>query len=178
MVAFKRYRLGIWVGLMVMVFFAAACGPAETVTPEPVERPTLPPLTEGMGAVTGVLLNQTGAIPEGTLFYLTNVTWHPDGWAVFYLDPATTRTTPVHSSGFFQVTDVIPGEYVFVIGASPENTVAINGEDNQPRVYEVKAGEVLDVGEYRISLIVPVELPTTEPPTGYPGEVVTTPAYP
>ena len=165
-------------GLLLWVLFAAACGPAETVTQEPAERPTLPPLTEGTGAVTGVLLNQTGPIPEKTLLYLTNVTRHPEGWAVFYLDPATTRTTPVEASGYFQALEVPPGEYVFVIGVSPENAVAINGDDGQPRVYEVKAGEVLDVGEYRISLIIPVELPTSEPPTGYPGEAVTTPAYP
>lgn len=178
MVAFLRQRGGWWFSLLLVAWFAAACGPAETVTQEPAERPTLPPLTEGMGAVTGVLLNQTGAIPENTLLYLTNVTRHPDGWAVFYLDPATTRTTPVDSSGYFQAADVAPGEYVFVIGTSPENAVAINGDDGQPRVYEVKAGEILDVGEYRISLIIPVEMPTIAPPTGYPGQVITTPAYP
>lgn len=173
-----RKRIGLFVGLWLLMWLAAACGPAEPVTQEPLERPTLPPLAENKGAVTGVLLNRTGPIPEGTMVYLTDVTWHPDGWAIFYLDPATTLTVPVDSSGYFQALDVEPGDYVFVIGASPENAIAINGEDNQPKVYQVVGGQVLDLGQQAVSLIIPTEFPTTEPSDAYPGATSGESAYP
>ena len=52
----------------------------------------------------------------------------------------------LQEDGCFQLTNVEPGEYILLIGRTPEAAVAIRADD-QPRILQVSADEVLDIGE-------------------------------
>jgi hypothetical protein len=67
----------------------------------------------------------------------------------FALEPSQAPRTLVGPSGAFRLGNVPPGQYVVVIGPGPEAAVAIR-EDDAPRVFDIVADEVLDLGEVRL----------------------------
>jgi hypothetical protein len=71
---------------------------------------------------------------------------------VFYLDPADFVAVPIEASGAFRVLDLEPGDYVLVIGVTPENATPIMEDTDQARVISVQAGQEVDLGTQTIDL--------------------------
>ncbi|MCB9004166.1 MAG: hypothetical protein H6664_07305, partial [Ardenticatenaceae bacterium] len=141
--------------------------PQTTQGPLPDTLPTPQTLETGKSGIRGVVHNTDGAIPPGTVVYFTEVTRHPEGWAIYVLDTASTHYVPVDESGFFEGTNLESGEYVLIIGIDPENAKAILREDGQARVYEVLPDQMLDIGTENMTI---TYFPfTPEPLQAYPA---------
>lgn len=125
--------------------------------------PTIPTLTSesslvlepfeleaGKAAITGSLrLNKQ---PAELSVYLSTFVWNDTKTAgVFAFDTNTGISTEVVSNKF-QIPNIDPGFYVLLIGESIEKSVVIPREDGQAQVFEVQAGQILDIGEQTIFL--------------------------
>ncbi len=129
--------------------------PAATAaaTPEvPSLQPTLPTSAD-KGAIVGTVRSRIGDLPADAKVYVARFTWNDAKTVgVFYLDPANALSVPIDASGAFQVTDLEPGDYVLVIGVTPEKATPIMGDNNQARVIAVQAGQAVDLGTQTIDL--------------------------
>jgi hypothetical protein len=79
--------------------------------------------------------------------------FYPDetGKNGFYmLEPSVHRSVDMSLDGYFRVPEVTPGQYVMVIGPSPEDSRAIADNNGQPQVFTVEAGKLLSIGEARL----------------------------
>jgi hypothetical protein len=105
------------------------------------------------GAIVGTVSNRTGALPADTKVFVARFIWNDAKTVgVFYLDTGSVLSVPIEASGAFQVPDLEPGDYVLVIGVTPENAMPIMGNDNQARVIAVQAGQSVDLGEQTMDL--------------------------
>ena len=110
--------------------------------------PSIPEATPepGKGAVVGsVTLVATSG--EETMVFLAPF-FHDEGTSdgYFILEPSVHPHAYLQEDGRFQLTNVEPGEYILLIGRTPEAATAIRADD-QPRILQVSADEVLDIGE-------------------------------
>ena len=105
------------------------------------------------GAIVGTVHNRIGDLPAGVKAFVARFVWNDAKTVgVFYLDPAKALSVPIEASGAFQVPDLEPGDYVLVIGVTPENAKPIMGDNNQARVIAVQAGQTVDLGTETIDL--------------------------
>lgn len=139
------------------------------------EAPTPITISPGLGGITGVISNQSGSIPDYTRVYLAEFIPSEEGWGVYILDTGTAISTLVDESGFFQIPDIVPGEYVLVVGAQPERSAIIQDAEGEARVFTISPDEILDIGQHELELqsipVVPENLP-------YPGPISTLTPYP
>jgi hypothetical protein len=120
-----------------------AAGSSSPLAPAP---PTVTVAT-GFGAVRGKVASKPSSWGEVTV-YLAGFTpleeGSKTGWYV--LEPSLHPHAKTDSSGYFVVDQVPPGQYVVVVGPTPEDAVAaLAGRD--PLVIEVKAGQVTELGD-------------------------------
>jgi hypothetical protein len=105
------------------------------------------------GAIVGTVSNRAGALSVDTKVFVAKFVWNDAKTVgVFYLDPANALSVPVEVSGAFRVPDLESGDYVLVIGVTPENAKPILGDNNQARVIAVQAGQVVELGMQTIDL--------------------------
>ncbi|MCK4472474.1 MAG: hypothetical protein KAW49_11905, partial [Anaerolineae bacterium] len=118
--------------------------------PSPSPPVSMPPpqVALGKGAIIGVILNQDSTPFEGEVkVFLTPFYQHEtDDWGIYVLDPNQATTVTLTDSGAFQVVDIEPGDYVLVVGRTPETAALILRDDGQARVFEVEPDEITDVG--------------------------------
>lgn len=103
-------------------------------------------LEPGKGAVIG-RVSLVGIPSEETMIFLAPL-YQGAGTSegFFLLEPSVHPHAYLQQDGAFQLTNVEPGEYVVVIGRTPETASAVRS-DGQPRIFHINAGEVLDIGE-------------------------------
>ena len=128
--------------------------PLADITPREHATMVLPQLEPSKGAITGTVLKQDGTHPpDNVRVFLASFYWNEAKTeGVFVLDPDRGTNVPISDRGSFQLFNIEPGNYVLVVGATPEAAIAILGDSGQPRVIEVKPGEIVDIGEQRVSL--------------------------
>jgi hypothetical protein len=128
--------------------------PLADVTPEETATTVPPQLESGKGAIIGTVLKEDGTYPpENVRVFLASFFWNEEKTeGVFVLDPDRATSVPISDQGAFQLFNIEPGNYVLVVGVTPEAAVAILGDRGQARVIEVNVGEVVDIGEQRVSL--------------------------
>ena len=136
--------------------------PAPFVSPfDSPLAPEAPPAAAGMATLSGQLFNTTGqSVIPGTAFYLVPAQPAPDAGNDLVLvlkGPDVTAGDVVGKSddqGNFTLTDVPPGDYYLAVWA-PYNWLPIpaDAEDTMPRVFQLRAGDRLDVG--RLELVWP-----------------------
>lgn len=128
--------------------------PLADVTPEERATPVPPQLESSKGAIIGTVLKEDGTYPaENVRVFLAAFFWNEEKTeGVFVLDPARATSVPISDQGAFRLFNIEPGNYVLVVGVTPEAAVAILGDKGQARVIEVKPGEIVDIGEQRVSL--------------------------
>jgi hypothetical protein len=157
-------RLCAGLALICLVSWLAACGnPTPTAPLDSPPPPTgdqfesplptplvLGPLTlePGMGGVKGRIV----ASPQEwqgkaiTVFFAAYYEGGEGQGGFFLLEPAQAPSTGVDASGAFQLGSIPPRKYVVVIGPDAEDALSIQDND-APGVFEVVAGEILDLGE-------------------------------
>ena len=188
-----RLRLPLISIVLVFSLAAAACGsiqeeqvetlppptPTESVILVEAELPTpIPDVGETTGVILGKIENTTGPLIENISIWTVEIMRSPEGYGIFALNTLTTPNFPVETSGEFRTEPLEAGEYVLIIGTSPESAAAILGEDGQAQPFEVIAGEVLDIGKPKVALFLPPPL-EDRPTPGYPPPQSTTePSYP
>ena len=188
-----RLRFPLIIIFLLFSLTAAACGsiqedqvetpppPAPTTSDSPTdtELPT-PILAVGdtTGVIVGKLDNTTGPLTENVSIWTVRIMRSPEGYGIFALNTLTTPNFPVETSGEFQTEPIEAGEYVLIIGISPESASAILGEDGQAQPFEVLAGEVLDIGNPTIGIYLPPPLEDRPTPGYPPPQPSTTPSYP
>jgi hypothetical protein len=128
--------------------------PLADVTPEERATTVPPQLESGKGAIIGIVLKEDGTYPaENVKVFLASFFWNEEKTeGVFILDPDRATSVPISDQGAFRLVNIEPGNYVLVVGVTPEAAVVILGDRGQARVIEVNAGEVVDIGEQRVSL--------------------------
>ena len=149
--------------LACLAWMLAACGtstpegtlPPLTPTTDLFESPLVPsttpaPLTlePGMGGVKGtIVVSRPDWAGQAITVYLAAYYAGAEGQGGFFaLEPSQSPRTPAAANGAFQMGNVPPGEYVVVIGPGPEAALAIQ-ENGAPKIFEIVAGEILDLGE-------------------------------
>jgi hypothetical protein len=105
------------------------------------------------GTIVGTVRNRIGDLPAEAKVFVAKFVWNDAKTVgVFYLDPGNVLSAPVEASGAFQVPDLDPGDYVLVVGVTPENAAPIMGNNDQARVIAVQAGQAVDLGTQTIDL--------------------------
>lgn len=160
-------------GILLLSLFLTACQPA---VPLPTPQPLLSPLATAISSSqsTSPLLPATAVVPTagptptrvaGTGSITGVATVEPPDWSgkeiwiyaapftraqdgksgFFILETTEHPSAPVAAGGSFTLVNVPPGLYVIVAGPTPEEARAII-EGDQPKVFEVKADETLNLG--------------------------------
>lgn len=132
---------------------------APTATPVMFESPlsppaTLPPLVpeSGLAGAYGVLVSSPSDWAGQPLycwfapFYESS---ESDGGGFFLLEPAEHPNVQLEADGSFRLGTIPPGEYVVVVGPSPDAALAIQ-DARGPRVLELAADEALDLGDIHL----------------------------
>lgn len=124
----------------------------EASSSQPSTQPALPASAD-KGAIVGTVRNRVGDLPADTKVFVARFAWNDAKTVgIFYLDPADALSAPIEASGAFLVPDLEPGDYVLVIGVTPENATPIMDDNNQARVIPVQAGQAVDLGTQIIDL--------------------------
>ena len=93
-------------------------------------------------------------IPLGqTIVRLAQVFWnddHTDG--AYVLEGASSPSTVSDNNGFFAFANILPGDYVVVVGNVNAQYEIISQADGKPVIYTVAADSTLDVGTLAAAL--------------------------
>lgn len=143
-----RSRLFMIVAVLVAAVPLGSCGPSTTqglgstpamISPEP-----------GSGAVSGVIANLSDFWQRGPV-YVFAAEYHGDeqGQGIYVLEPSIHPNTTVQHGGVFQINNMPPGDYVLIIGPTPEEAVVVR-DNGDARIIHVPAGEVTEVGSIEL----------------------------
>jgi hypothetical protein len=135
----------------------SACSGTASPSTTPVSSPKTP---STLPQPKGEMINVTGEveIPEGLWSEERNLSvfaapfsGDAAGNGIYLLDPAMHPRAPLNTAGFFQIGNLSPGRYVLVVGPSAERSKPILNENLKPAVIEIKAGEILNLGQVKIN---------------------------
>ncbi len=166
--------------LLLFIAFLTACSlfPGQTVNPEVLVTPTLPPVPEaGKASMAGQILHQDGHAMANTVVRLAEVARGAEGkGGAYILDLARSPGTITDQNGFFNIQNVKAGEYVIVVGDVEITGIyeVIKEADGKAKIWNFPADQVTDVGVLTVSIVVPTPFPTAQPgvypePTAYPN---------
>lgn len=128
--------------LALLVLSACSPPPVEKVAPTP---------QPGKCVVSGRALNTRDFWQETTLsVFLADYYENDAGKGFFTLDAYAEPAGQLDGDGWFVLGDLTPGNYVLVIGPSPEESHLVIGEDEQVLVLRLSADQSLNLGEIRL----------------------------
>lgn len=138
-----RLRKPIWLlGLVLLVL--PACSPPTVEKAAPTPQP-------GKCVVSGRVTNIQDYWQETSLLmYLADYYENNSGKGFFTLDAYAEPAGQVDEDGWFVLADLAPGNYVLVVGPSPEESHLVIREDQQVLVLRLSADQSLDLGEIRL----------------------------
>lgn len=131
---------------------------APTPTSDTFESPlsapaTLAPLIPeaGMAGAYGVLVSSPADWAGKPLFcwFAAFYQSQESEGGFFLLEPSQHPSVELEPNGSFRLGTIPPGEYVIVLGPSPEVAIAIQ-DARGPRVFNLEADTALDLGEVRL----------------------------
>jgi len=113
--------------------------------------PPIPVPEAGEGAITGQVLGLSGRWKEGPFtIYAAPYVGGEDGEGFYVLEPALHPHDELKANGYFQLNDVTPGQYVLVVGPTPEEAIRVVDDQQKPRVFTITAGQVLEAGKIQL----------------------------
>ncbi|OQA41467.1 MAG: hypothetical protein BWY52_02554 [Chloroflexi bacterium ADurb.Bin325] len=146
--------------LSIGLLLLAGCVPLQTdLSPLPAAT-AIPAATDGaqppsdatMAGLVGRAVTLDGTPITGTSVSLAQVFWNEDrSDGAFVLNAAASPITALQEDGVFRFTNVLPAEYVVVVGDPVGANVIVAEPDGQARVIELVAGETLDIGDLRVA---------------------------
>jgi hypothetical protein len=150
--------------LLCVIVFLVACAPKPTESPLPSPtvfesplvpakriEPTSPVPQKGTASITGRIVSQPGNWrgKEISVYAAPFYTGENESEGFFVLEPSIHPSAVVDFKGAFKVINVPPEKYVIVIGPRPEDAVAVQ-EGDQPRIFELSADQILDLGDLEL----------------------------
>lgn len=142
----KQFRQWFLVFLTLMIILTAC------TTPAPVTkiRPTPATPASGKAVITGEIKDAFSHWSDTPLMaFAAPVYKNESGKGFYMLDASLHPQAELDASGYFQIVDAPPGEYVIVVGPTADD-VRVVMDNKKPRIFEVKADQVLDVATLSI----------------------------
>lgn len=143
----KSLVIARWLALL---FLLTACSAptAATEAPALAPQPSAAAPQPGQGGLLACIPAAPGAWQESEVFAFAAAFYSsPDKSGFYMLDPGRDPRALLDAQGCFQFDNLPPHEYVLVIGPRPEQARLVAGENSQPRIFNVTAGETLQPGE-------------------------------
>lgn len=144
MMKLSRFLIGVIITLMILLSFSAC-------TPDATEMVRIIPTPQsGTTTVAGVLVSYDGVPYTDVIVRLAEV-YRKDGAAAFALDAAFSPGGTTNENGEFVIPNIVPGEYVMIIGDPAVNYIIIDDpETGKARVWMAPLDGILDVGVLQI----------------------------
>jgi hypothetical protein len=136
----------------ILPLLVAACGrqPAPTVigvsTTTSIQKPEL-----GKAMVTGKVISTISNQPLKTAVWLAEVVRQGEQGA-YVLDTASSPAIYTDENGIFLISNIIPGEYVLVVGDPESRYEIITESSGKVKVWNIPADQIYDVGELKVTL--------------------------
>ena len=138
-----------WVIALLLSLILAACS-APAGTPQPA--PTVIPPAAGTGILSGQIALSSGMWEESPLYVYAAAFYGDEQNRGFYmLDPTRDPAAEVGTDGLFELRDLKPQKYVLVVGPTAEQGKLVAADDDQPRVFEVLADQVVQAGSLTLA---------------------------
>lgn len=123
------------------------------VSPLQVPTPpiaTLPPLTlePNCGGAKGTIVKYPADWTGSQLYVYFSPFYsaeHPDE-GFYVLEPSVHPSISVAAGGAFQAGNIPPGQYVVVVGPTPQESIPIL-DGTQPRIFNIQESVVLEIGD-------------------------------
>jgi hypothetical protein len=116
-------------------------------TPTPIPRPE-----PGKATITGNLFSTNSDKPlPNTAVWLAEVVRQGEQGA-YVLDAVFSPGVYADENGIFVISNVIPGEYVIVVGDPESQHEIISESSGKAKVWDIPADQIYDVGELTITL--------------------------
>lgn len=121
--------------------------PAADATPE-----------AGQGFVTGRLFSEETEAPISRMVVRLAEVYYPDDQdknredGMYVLDNAYSPSAVTQEGGLFVFENVVPRDYVMLVGDVNVDYEVITKENGDPRIWTVEADKTLDVGEIYVNL--------------------------
>jgi hypothetical protein len=161
----------IWASVILSLSLLALAACSSETEVAPTDTPPLPATADQPTAMSEALqsplLQPSSPLPtpaSGTGMATGRIASRPDEWSgqelwvyfapfvgdvndegIYVLEPSAHPRTRVSSDGSFDLINIPPGNYVVVIGPSPEEAIPVT-KDDRPEVFSVQAGELLEMG--------------------------------
>ena len=141
--------------LLVIAATAACTGrPAavsnQSLTPKPTRSTPVTPLP-GKGSIRGVVVNASETWPEMNVIYIFAAPFSGDasGKGIYFLDPSIHPQAALQAGGDFHLDNLTPQRYVLVVGPQADSSRPLLDEQGKTRIVEVKAGEIVQLGQVK-----------------------------
>jgi hypothetical protein len=133
---------------LAVLLAAAACAGKPAAPPAQAQTTPMP----GKGSVNGVVVNASQTWPEMNVIYIFAAPFSGDanGKGIYYLDPSIHPQAALEPGGSFQLANLTPQRYVLVVGPQADNSRPLLDEQGKTRIVEVKAGELLQLGQVKV----------------------------
>jgi hypothetical protein len=107
----------------------------------------------GRGGLVGQVADTAEQWPDQSLNVYAAAYFADDNdpGGIFSLDPGLCPQAELERGGAFQLNDVKPGSYVLVVGPSAEEARLVVDAQQKARVFEVKPGQVLELGQLKLA---------------------------
>jgi hypothetical protein len=142
---------------LVVLLAATACSrkPAALPGQNPplmTARPARSTPGPGKGSISGIVSNASEIWPEMNVIYIFAAPFSGDasGKGIYFLDPSVHPQAVLESGGGFQLANLTPQRYVLVVGPQADLSRPLLDEQGKTRVVEVKAGEILQLGQVKV----------------------------
>jgi hypothetical protein len=124
----------------------------QTLTPGPTQSILFTPLP-GKGSLRGVVVNASETWPDMDVIYIFAAPFSGDasGKGMYFLDPSIHPQAILEAGGGFHLDNLTPQRYVLVVGPQADASRPLLDELGKTRIVEVKAGELLQLGQVKVS---------------------------
>jgi len=133
-----------------LLLLVTACGnqtaPVTTNVTTPIQNPG-----SGKAVVTGKISSTISKKPLKIPVWLAEVHRQGDE-AVYVLNAVSSPGIYADENGIFVLANITPGEYVIVVGNPEGQNEVIMDDLGKPKVWNVPADQIYDVGEFKVKL--------------------------
>jgi hypothetical protein len=112
----------------------------------------IPNPESGQATVRGMVRAEQVDVPMVQTFVFLAPVTRQDSEAIFVLDTANSPTTTTASDGSFVIQNIMPGEYVIIVGNPHADYEIITDETEHPKVWNFDANQINDVERLVVDL--------------------------
>jgi hypothetical protein len=136
--------------LSFIIFIATGCIKQAPTTLLNAPTPIQPPLS-GKAVVIGKVISTISNQPLKTSVWLAEVHGEGDN-GVYVLNATSSPGIYADENGIFAFMNIEPLKYVIVVGEPEGQNEVITDGSGKPKVWNITANQILDVGELKVAL--------------------------